>query len=39
MRVTKTIKDYVTRMVEEIYSEPTEEEKSKVEDLLNQLNL
>ena len=27
MRVTKTIKDYVTRMVEEIYSEPTEEEK------------
>ena len=28
MRVTKTIKDYVTRMVEEIYSEPTEEEKA-----------
>ena len=27
MRVTKTIKDYVTRMVSEIYSEPTEEEK------------
>ena len=27
MRVTKTIKDYVTRMVKEIYSEPTEEEK------------
>ena len=27
MRVTKTIKDYVTRMVREIYSEPTEEEK------------
>ena len=27
MRVTKTIKDYVTRMVEEIYSEPSEEEK------------
>lgn len=27
MRVTKTIKDYVTRMVEEIYGEPTEEEK------------
>lgn len=28
MRVTKTIKDYVTRMVSEIYSEPTEEEKA-----------
>ena len=28
MRVTKTIKDYVTRMVREIYSEPTEEEKA-----------
>lgn len=28
MRVTKTIKDYVTRIVEEIYSEPTEEEKA-----------
>ena len=28
MRVTKTIKDYVTRMVKEIYNEPTEEEKS-----------
>ena len=27
MRVTKTIKDYVTRMVSETYSEPTEEEK------------
>ena len=27
MRVTKTIKDYVTRMVSEIYSEPTEEER------------
>lgn len=28
MRVTKTIKDYVERMVREIYSEPTEEEKA-----------
>ena len=28
MRVTRTIKDYVTRMVEEIYNEPTEEEKT-----------
>ena len=28
MRVTKTIKDYVARMVREIYSEPTEEEKT-----------
>ena len=28
MRVTKTIKDYVTRTVKEIYSEPTEEEKA-----------
>ena len=28
MRVTRTIKDYVTRMVKEIYSEPTEEEKA-----------
>ena len=28
MRATKTIKDYVRRMVEEIYSEPTEEEKA-----------
>ena len=27
MRVTKTIKDYVTRTVKEIYGEPTEEEK------------
>lgn len=28
MRVTKTIKDYVERMVEKIYNEPTEEEKA-----------
>lgn len=28
MRVTRIIKDYVTRMVKEIYSEPTEEEKA-----------
>ena len=28
MRVTKTIKDYVTRTVKEIYSEPLEEEKA-----------
>ena len=27
MRVIKTIKDYVARMVREIYNEPTEEEK------------
>ena len=27
MRVTKTIKDYVTRTVKEIYNKPTEEEK------------
>ena len=27
MRVTNTIKDYVTRTVKEIYGEPTEEEK------------
>lgn len=28
MRVTRTIKDYVERMVREIYSEPTAEEKA-----------
>ena len=28
MRVTKTIKDYVARVVKEIYGEPTEEEKA-----------
>ena len=27
MRVTKTIKDYVTRTIKEIYNNPTEEEK------------
>ena len=37
MRVTKTIKDYVTRMVEEIYSEPTEEEKVSYEELMQNI--